>query len=806
MGKLSQDLRYAARMLVKRPGFTAITVLTLALGIGANSAIFSVVNAVLLRPLPFPEPERLVVLEPSDTRDGSKGGSISPPDFLDYREQNRVFERLSAFQPLSFTVTGDGSESERITSARVSAGFFEMFGASPLAGGRTILPEEEEEGRNGVVVLSYGLWQRRYGADPNIVGKAIALNGQTATIIGVMPAGFEFPRETQLWVPIPFRTPQTSVRRYHFLQAIGRLKPGVTLNQAQTDMTTVASQLEKQFPESNSNFGLSLTLLPEWTVGDLRRTLLILLGAVGFVLLIACANVANLTLARGASRSRELAIRTALGASRARIVRQLLTESILMALVGGALGLLVAMWGVDLLVALSPDNLPRVNEVSTDWHVVCFTLAISLFTGVLFGLAPALVASKSELNETLKEGARGTAGTNRQRFRSVLVVSEVALSLVLLTGAGLLIKSFLRLSQVDPGFKPTNLLTMQLSLTRAKYSQAPQRVVFFDQLIQKIESIPGVAAAGTVSELPLSGQENDTFFNIDGRSALAFGNAENDANVRTVSPDYFSAIGIQLLQGRSFSQRDGLNAPKVILVNDRFVQRYFPNEDPLGKHLTIDLGEPYNAEIVGVIGSVRHSSLAQQQPSAEMYISALQAPSYGVNLVVRGTGDPTQLTAAIRNEVQSLDKDLPIYNVKTMEKRIAESASQPRFRTLLLGIFAAVALILASIGIYGVISYSVTQRTHEIGLRVALGAQSSDVLKMVIGQGMTLAIAGVVIGVIGALAAMRVLSSLLFGVSATDPITFVGVSVLLIVVALLASYFPARRATKVDPMVALRYE
>lgn len=805
MTTLWQDIRYGARMLLKNRGFTAVAVLTLALGIGANTAIFSVVNSVLLRPLPFAEPDRLVYAEASDLRDGTKGGSISPPDFLDYREQNRVFERLAAFQSLSFTMTGGGSESERITSARVSSGFFETLGIAPITGGRTFLPEEEQDGRNRVVVISYGLWQRRFGADPKLVGKTAMLDGVNVTIVGIMPAGFQYPREVDVWTPITFHAPQTSARRSHFLQAIGRLKPGVTSDQAQAEMNAIARQLEKQYPDSNTNYGLGLTLLSERTAGDMRQTLLMLAVAVGFVLLIACANVANLSLARGASRYRELAIRAALGASRARVVRQLLTESLLLAVVGGSLGSLLAMWGVDLLVALSPENLPLVKEVTIDWRVLVFTLFVSLLTGVLFGFAPALASSKPNLTETLKEGSKGSAGVGRQRLRSLLVISEVALSLVLLIGAGLFIKSFLRLLQVDPGFSSTNVLTMQLAVPMMKYPKEQQRVTFFQQLTQRIESLPGVQAAGTVSELPLSDQDNDTFFTIEGKPAVAFGSLENDANFRIVSPDYFHAIGIPLIKGRAFAERDSTDAPKVIVVNEAFARRYLPGEDAIGKRLTVDFGKPWTGEIAGIVGSVRHSSLARE-PDAEMYVSYAQAAIPKVNLAVRAVTDPTMLTSAIRNEVRALDKDLPIYNVETMQQRVSESAAQPRFRTLLLGIFALVALLLASVGIYGVISYSVTQRTHEIGIRMALGARTGDVLRLIVGQGMLLALIGVGIGLIGAFALTRIIASQLYNVSATDPITFACVALLLAGVALLACYIPARRAMKVDPMVALRHE
>lgn len=804
MATLWQDIRYGFRTLLKKPGFAAITVLTLALGIGVNSAIFSVVNAVLLRPLPLAEADRLVYAEGLDFRDNTKGGSISPPDFLDYREQAHAFERFAAFQPLSFTLTGEG-EPERVTSARVSAGFFETLGVQPVAGGRTFLADEEQSGRNGVVVISHGLWQSRFGGDPKLVGKILALNGQNATIIGIMPPDFQFPRDAQLWTPIAFKTPQMSQRRTHFLTAVGRLKNGVTADQAQAEVNNIAHGLEKQYPESNTHFGLGLTLLPERLVGQLRLTLLVLLGAVGLVLLIACANVANLSLARGVSRHREIAIRSALGASRVRVVRQLLTESVLLSLVGGGLGLLLAVWSVDLLVAFSPENLPRIKEVTIDWRVVLFTLFVSLLTGIIFGLFPALSTSKSNLTETLKEGSRGTMGAKGQRLRALLVVSEVALSLMLLVGAGLLMKSFLRLTHVDPGFTTTNVLTMQLSLARAKYPEPQQTAAFFQTLVSRIEALPGVESAGTVTELPLSGQENDTFFTIEGKPPVAFGSLENDANIRIVSPNYFRAIGIPLLKGRAFTERDSANAPNAIIVSDSFARRFLPNEDPIGKRLTIDFGKPWTGEIAGVVGNIHHSSL-DQEPTGEMYVNHAQTPSPMTNIVVRAAGDPTKLTAAIRNEVQSLDKDLPIYNIKTMEQRISESAAQPRFRTLLLGLFACIALLLASVGIYGVISYSVTQRTHEIGIRLALGAQASDVLRLVVRQGMGLALIGIVIGLVAAFAVTRVMASLLYGVTATDPVTFVGVSALLAGVALVACLVPARRATRVDPMIALRHE
>lgn len=806
MENLLQDLRYGVRMLLKRPLFTAITVFTLALGIGANSAIFSVVNAVLLRPFPFLEPDRLVYIEGLDLRTNTKGGALSPPDFLDFREQSRSFERLAAYQPASVTLTGDGSESERITGARVTANFLETLGVTPIAGGRSYLPEEEQGVTPSVVILSNGLWQRRFGSDPNIVGKNLSLNGQSLTVIGITPPEFQYPKDAEIWIPLPFKAGAMTARRTHNLIGIGRLKPGVTLNQAQTEMNSISRQLEQQYPDTNTNTGAALTLLPERIIGEMRQTLFILAAAVGLILLIVCANVANLALARGTSRYREISIRASLGATRARVVRQLLTESVLMSLIGGALGLLLAIWGVRLLLLLSPDNLPRVKEVTTDWRVMGFTLLISLLTGVLFGLIPALASSKTNLTESLKEGSRGGGGgAGSKRLRALLVVSEVALSLILLISAGLLIRSFMRLSQVDLGFKPTNILTMQLSLTRARYPDDKQRAAFYNQLLQRIASLPGVQAAATISELPLSGQENDTFFSIQGMPTVAFGSIENNANIRTVSPDYFKALSIPVVKGRSFSERDTLDSPKVIIISESFVRKYFPSEDPLGKQLTIDFGTPWTGEIVGVVGSVRHSNLVQE-PYPDMYATQGQNPQFGVNLVVRAASAPSQLTAAIRNEIHSLDKEVPVFNVKTMEQRVSEAAAQPRFRTLLLGIFAALALILASIGIYGVISYSVTQRTHEIGLRVALGAQRSDVFKLIIGQGMKLVLVGVGIGLVGAFVLTRVMSSFLFGISATDPLTFGGITLLLLGVAFLACYLPARRATRVDPMIALRYE
>jgi putative ABC transport system permease protein len=796
-----QDLRYGVRVLLKSPGFTAVAVIALALGIGANTAVFSVVNTVLLKPLPYKDSDRLILMFGASLESGRVGGSVSPPDFLDYREQNTTLERLAAVSNASFSLTG-GTEPERIQSARVSEGFFETLGINPLYG-RTFTSEEEQAGRDEVVILGNGLWQRRFGADPNLLGQTITLNDKSYTVVGIMPSGFQYPRDVELWVPFTFKVPQTSVRRFHYLRPVGLLKPGVSVQQAQADFTSIARRLADQYPDSNRDYGAGIVSMTERIVGDMREPLWILSGAVGFVLLIACANVANLLLARASARQKEIAIRSALGASRSRVTRQLLTESILLSVFGGALGLLVAWWGVAGLVALSSDNIPRVKEVGIDGRVLGFTVLVSLVTGIIFGLIPAIQASRTDLNETLKEGGRSAATALGQWVRRTLVVFEVAIALFVLIGAGLMIKSFMRLSEVDPGFKSDNVLTMQVALTQGKYPEASGRVNFFRELIHRLEALPGVQAVGAVSELPMSGQNNDTRFSIEGKPSDP--NNPTYANSRVASPDYFNALGIPLLKGRYFADADSETAPKVVIISESFAREAFPNEDPVGQHILIDFGEEWKGEIVGVVGNIRHRGLSAE-PWREMYVNQYQAPINSTNLVVRAGSDPTRLTAAIKAEVQAMDKDVPLYSVRTMENLVSESVAQPRFRTLLLTIFAVVALVLAAVGIYGVMSYYVTQRTHEIGIRMALGASQKDVMRLVVGQGMALALAGVGVGLIGAFLLTRLMVSLLYQISASDPTTFAVISITLTAVALLASYIPARRATKVDPMVALRYE
>ncbi|HKP86789.1 MAG TPA: ABC transporter permease [Blastocatellia bacterium] len=803
MENIIQDLRYGIRVLAKSPTFTAVAVIALALGIGANTAVFSVVNTVLLKPLPFKEPDRLVMMFGASLETGRGGGSVSPPDFLDYREQNQVFERYAAYTSGggAFSLTGAG-EPERLQGTSVTEGFFETLGIVPSLG-RTFSPEEERQGNDQVAIISNGLWQRRFGSDGDIINKTIQLNDRSFTVVGVMPAGFQFPREVEIWIPITFGVRQTSVRRFHFLRPIGRLKPGVGIEQAQAEFTSIARRLAAAYPESNRDYGARLISLTEQTVGDMRQPLLVLGSAVAFVLLIACANVANLLLARASARQKEVAIRAALGATRARLARQMLTESIILALAGGTLGLLVAWWGIAALVTLSSDNIPRVKEIGLDGRVLGFTLLVSLITGIVFGLIPALQSSRADLNETLKEGGRAAATAMGQWVRRALVVFEVAIALFVLIGAGLMVKSFLRLSEVDPGFKPANVLSMRIGLTQGRYPDPPRRIAFFQQLIHRIEALPGAEAVGTISHLPMSGQQEDTRFSIEGKPDDPAN--PTYANARVASPDYFRALSIPLLKGRYFTDQDSMNAPRAIIISNAFAEEFFPGEDPVGQHLSIDVGEPWKGEIVGVVGDIRHNGLAVE-PWREMYVNQYQTPLAEMNLVVRATGNPAQLTPAIRGEVQALDKDVPVHNVRTMDDLVSESVARPRFRTLLLAIFAAIAMTLAAVGIYGVMSYYVTQRTHEIGIRMALGASSADVMRMIVGQGMALALSGVGLGLVGAFLLTKLISSLLYQVSASDPVTFAVISSALVAVALLASYVPARRATKVDPLVALRYE
>jgi predicted permease len=798
---LWRDFRFSLRSLLKRPGFTAIALLALALGIGANTAIFSLVNAVILQPLPYRDPDRLISIY--GTRNRSSQGSVGPTDFLDYRSQNKTFEQFAASgsMMLPMNLTGSG-EPERLNASIITGNYFDTFGVRPALG-RGFSLENEKTGQDHVTVLSHAFWQTRFGGDPNIVNKTINLDGKAYEVLGVMPAEVVLPQPAQLWVPLNFDAdPEMKMRNARFLRGIGRLKEGVTLDQAQTDTDLIAAQLEQQYPDSNTGWSLRLIPLREILVGGSRTMLFILFGAVGFVLLIACANVANLLLVRAAARQKEIAMRTALGASRLRIIRQMITESLLLAIFGGALGALLAVAGVKLLVSLGEDNIPRTANVKIDATVLAFTLLISLATGLLFGLAPAIRTMKENLVDALKDGIRGgSEATVKNRTRSLLVVFESAIAVMLLIAAGLLIRSLVALQNVDPGFDPNNVLTLRVDLPRQKYNTPEKASNFFEQLETRVAGLPGVEAVGLITDLPLSGEARDMPYRVEGRPAtsdIAF------VDFRRVNKNYFSAMRIPLRRGRNFTEQEVRQSDKAIVVSQAFVDSVFPNEEALGKRLIIWSGirnEPY--EIIGIVGDTRYQSL-QGEPSATMYVPTREF--LFVNLVIRTQGDPLSLVGGVRKEVNALDPDQPIAAIRPMTEWVAMSAAGARYRTTLLGLFALLAMILAATGIYGVMSYSVAQRTQEIGVRMALGARPLDVLKLVVRQGMMLALIGVIVGLAGALALTRVMSSLLFGVTERDPITFVAVAALLIVVAFISCFVPAHRATRVDPLIALRCE
>ncbi|HYN85041.1 MAG TPA: ABC transporter permease [Pyrinomonadaceae bacterium] len=810
MGNFWQDLRYGARTLARRPGFTLVAVAALALGIGANSAIFSVVNAVLLRPLPFEGAERLLAVSALAASDGEPIWDHSYPNFTDIRDQSQTLEGAAAYYPAGTFLTG-GEEPELVRGAMTTADLFPLLGAQ-AALGRTFTRDDDQIGARRVAVLSHGFWERRYGANPAIVGQEIMLGTRPTLVLGVMPKGFKFPVQTQnvdWWMPL---TPALSEREREgrglvFMRVLAKRKEGVSLEQAQAEVATVSKRLEAQYAATNTGVSFGFTPFHTRLVGDLRLALWVLLGAVGCVLLIACANVANLLLARAAARSKEISIRTALGASRWRIMRQLLTESVLLASLGGMMGLLLAWWGTDLLVAASPADLPRAAEIALDWRVFAFTGALSLLTGVVFGLAPAVQASKSEITESLKEGGRGSTEGGRSRLRGALVVAEIAVSLVLLVGAGLLVQSFVRLMNVSPGFDPEGVLAADITFRGERAGDPVYRTTATEQIIERASSMAGVESVAAVDPVPMGGAFIAFSFRIEGRPPLDPGQEPN-ADRRVITANYFQTMRIPVRQGRAFDARDRADSPPVCIINENFARQHFGGEDPLGKRIVTDeTPDERPREIVGVVGDVRHGGM-ESETSPEYYVPLAQSPVARVTLMARaaGGGDPSALVPSLRGIIRQVDKEVPLYRIHTMEELLSESVARRRFSMMLLGGFALVALLLAGLGIYGVMSYSVAQRTHEIGIRMALGAQGSDVLRMVIGQGMLLAGVGVAAGLVAAFLMTRVMASLLYGVSATDPVTFGGVAAVLSAVALLSCYIPARRATKVDPMVALRYE
>jgi putative ABC transport system permease protein len=798
-----QDLRFGLRMLLKNPGFTLVAVFTLALGIGANTAIFSVVNALMLRPLPYPDSERLVWVDYASSK--NTGGEVLSAHFINWREQNQTLEGIAQFEPTTRTLTGAG-EPERVEVGQISASFFTTLGVQPLPPGRNFTAAEDKTGGERVAILSHGLWRRRYKSDQNIVGKTITLNDSIFTVVGVTPENFRYFRPFDVWTPLAIDLERDRVNGNTSSQStVARLKPGITLGQARAELDTLLQRYETTKLEGRPRIDFRTRLVPlqELLLGDTRRPILVLLGAVGLVLLIACANVANLLLARVVTREKELAIRGALGAGRLRLVRQLLTECLLLAMAGSAAGLLLASWLTELLGSLSSINtlgeMGRVAAITIDLRVLGFTLLITLVTGLLFGFLPALRFSRTDLNVPLKEGGRG-GGIHGRGLRSALMISEVALAIVLLVGAGLLIRSFAKLLDVDPGYRAENLLTARIALP-PRYSDNSQRAQFYERILQRIAALPGVTAVGATSHLPLTVYNMGAQLRVEGRQPQE-GENPPSAPVARVNPDYFRTMGIALRAGRLINDSDTQDAPSVALLSETLARRLFPDEDPLGKRLSVaGLG----ATIIGVVSDIRYTGLDGEIEQA-VYLSYRQLPRSGMALVLRGAVEPSSLAPALRNAVREVDPALPVYDVMTMNERLSDSVAARRFNLLLLGGFAALALLLAGVGVYGVISYVVTQRTHEVGVRMALGAQSADVVRLFIKQGMAMVMFGVALGLIGAFALTRVMKSLLFDVSAIDPLTFACVALLLSLVALAACYLPARRAARIDPLASLRRE
>ena len=815
MNGLLQDVRFALRQLRKAPGFAAVAVITLALGIGANTAIFSVVNGVLLRPLAFKDADRLMRIwhtPPQTSFPGMTTFSVSAANYIDWQAQNHVFENMAIYSYHGFTMTG-GEKPEQVDASSVSADFFSTLGVQPMLG-RVLLPDEDREGHSNVVVLSHRFWQEHFGSNRNIVNHDITLDGRSYFVAGVMPPSFRFPDFAQMWTPMAWTDQEKIVRGEHHYMVIARLRPGVDLKQAQAEMNTISGRLEQQFPADDKGWGALVVPLHADMVSDVRPALLVLLGAVGFILLIACVNVTNLSLARIFSRHKEIAIRTAMGASSARIVRQILAESVMLSLLGGALGLSYAHLGIRLIMAFLADRLPASVEVSLDLKVLAFTLVVSVLAGVVAGILPAIHLSRGNVNQALKQGlGRTDADSGGNRTRSILVVVEVSLSLVLLIGAGLMIRSFELLQRVNPGFESRGVLTLTAAISRAKFTDPAQQISFFERTVDRIRSLPGVVAAGVIDDIPLNGNGSHQPITVEGGPVVPMAE-QPEVDVRLISAGYMNTLRVPLLRGRDFDNTDVAGRPATILISASLAKQFWPNQDPIGKHITLTFLPGVAREIVGVVGDVKSDGLDQSRPPSALYLplGQLSSPAIGgwnsfpMTLAVRSSSNPAAQISAVTNIVHEVDADIPVRDVFTMDELVANSLSQQKFNLILLGVFAVLALVLAAIGIYSVLSYSVRRRVQEIGIRLALGARLSDVLRMIIFEGMRPTLLGVTVGIVGAIALGQVMSSLIYGVKPTDPLTFLAVAAVLAIVSLLATIVPAYRAAKVDPMVALRYE